>query len=81
MTQPGWYPDPAGGPGKRYWDGQQWGEEILTASPPARPPEPVKNGNAFLWAGGLLSIVVLVALVGGSCASGGEKKSSTASSS
>lgn len=20
----GWYPDPAGGPGQMYWDGQQW---------------------------------------------------------
>ncbi|WP_222192435.1 phospholipid scramblase-related protein [Modestobacter italicus] len=28
MTQPppppGWYPDPAGGPGVRWWDGQDW---------------------------------------------------------
>jgi hypothetical protein len=22
--QPGWYPDPSGVPGQRYWDGQQW---------------------------------------------------------
>lgn len=21
---PGWYPDPSGRPGQRYWDGQQW---------------------------------------------------------
>jgi hypothetical protein len=21
---PGWYPDPSGGPGQKYWDGQQW---------------------------------------------------------
>jgi TM2 domain-containing membrane protein YozV len=21
---PGWYPDPSGGPGQQYWDGQQW---------------------------------------------------------
>lgn len=21
---PGWYPDPNGGSGERYWDGQQW---------------------------------------------------------
>lgn len=21
---PGWYPDPAGGPGRRWWDGTQW---------------------------------------------------------
>lgn len=29
MTQPsqpaGWYPDPSGAPGQRYWDGRQWG--------------------------------------------------------
>jgi hypothetical protein len=22
----GWYPDPGGGPGQRYWDGEQWGQ-------------------------------------------------------
>lgn len=27
---PGWYPDPSGGPGQKYWDGQQW-----QAGPPA----------------------------------------------
>jgi hypothetical protein len=21
---PGWYPDPYGGPGRRYWDGGNW---------------------------------------------------------
>ena len=21
---PGWYPDPNGGPGEKYWDGQDW---------------------------------------------------------
>jgi len=21
---PGWYPNPTGGPGQQYWDGQQW---------------------------------------------------------
>ncbi|MFZ0904944.1 MAG: NINE protein [Mycobacterium sp.] len=24
QSAPGWYPDPSGGPGQRYWDGQQW---------------------------------------------------------
>ena len=23
---PGWYPDPQGGPGRRYWDGARWTE-------------------------------------------------------
>lgn len=26
MTAPGWYPDPQGGPGRRYWDGTRWTE-------------------------------------------------------
>jgi hypothetical protein len=34
MTQlvPGWYPDPSGKPGQKYWDGQRW-------VPPAGPPQ------------------------------------------
>jgi len=23
-SKPGWYPDPGGGPKKRYWDGTEW---------------------------------------------------------
>ncbi|MCF6745937.1 DUF2510 domain-containing protein [Blastococcus sp. KM273128] len=44
MTQPlpppGWYPDPAGGPGTRWWDGQGWSEHVQqpTAPPPAAGP-------------------------------------------
>jgi hypothetical protein len=30
---PGWYPDPTGAPGTRYWDGGRWN---LMARPPAR---------------------------------------------
>jgi threonine/homoserine/homoserine lactone efflux protein len=29
--QPGWYPDPSGGPGQRYFDGHQW---TISAPPP-----------------------------------------------
>ena len=36
--QPGWYPDPSGSCGRRYWDGNDW-----TAHAPPRP------GGA-LWA-------------------------------
>jgi hypothetical protein len=31
-TPPGWYSDPSGGNGQRYWDGQQW---LATAAPPS----------------------------------------------
>lgn len=32
-TPAGWYPDPSGVPGQRYWDGQQW----TGHAPPAAP--------------------------------------------
>ena len=35
---PGWYPDPAGGPGQRWWDGYGWTE--ATNAPQAPPPPP-----------------------------------------
>jgi len=34
---PGWYPDPAGGGGYRYWDGLNW----VDAAPPNAPSAPV----------------------------------------
>ncbi|OJX65009.1 MAG: hypothetical protein BGO95_01525 [Micrococcales bacterium 73-13] len=36
---PGWYPDPAGVPGQRWWDGVRW-SEARAAAAPVRPPEP-----------------------------------------
>jgi len=28
MADPGWYPDPAGGAGTRFWDGVAWTDEV-----------------------------------------------------
>jgi hypothetical protein len=44
---PGWYPDPAGGPGQRWWDGYAWTEAtVLPQRPPPPPPPPPSP-----WAG------------------------------
>jgi uncharacterized protein YxjI len=36
---PGWYPDPAGGPGTRWWDGQGWTEHVQQPPAPPRYPQ------------------------------------------
>jgi hypothetical protein len=37
---PGWYPDPAGGPGQRWWDGYAWSDAVTQPTVPPPPPEP-----------------------------------------
>src|SRR5271167_4068288 len=35
---PGWYEDPAGGPGQRWWDGYAWTESTVLPQNPPPPP-------------------------------------------
>ena len=35
---PGWYPDPAGGPGQRWWDGYAWTDSTVVPQQPPPPP-------------------------------------------
>ncbi len=35
---PGWYPDPAGGPGQRWWDGYAWTDSTVLPQHPPPPP-------------------------------------------
>lgn len=53
-TPPGWYPDPAGGAARRYWDGQAWGpfEPQPSATPPGWYPDPTGSGGRRYWDGG-----------------------------
>src|SRR5690349_7483387 len=39
---PGWYPDPSGRPGMRWWDGMQWTGHTVPPRPPVdSAPTPV----------------------------------------
>lgn len=55
MTAPGWYPDPAGAPRQRYWDGQRWTEQY----------QPLTSSKNYAWAWGLGALAVVLLLLGG----------------
>lgn len=45
-TPAGWYPDPDGSGGQRYWDGSTWTEHRAPAAPePAAPAEPTPSAE------------------------------------
>jgi hypothetical protein len=62
---PGWYPDPAGNQGQRYWDGRAWTEHVSAGtwaggiSQPALP-EGARVNTVFIWLYVLLPLVSLV---------------------
>ena len=70
---PGWYPDPSGAPGQRYWDGTAW----HTAAP--QQQKPVSTKKALLWST-ILGLVVLIGLINALGDSEDEKTPSVASS-
>lgn len=67
MTTPGWYPDPLGGSGSRYWNGTQW--DGATGAAPVEFPEEEETAldepkpNRSRWVVPALLVVVGV-LVG-----------------
>lgn len=72
MSAPGWYPDPAGIPGRvRYWDGSAWTDR--TAVAPAEPtlpgtasPEPTRRPSGrgrSVWIAVLVAVVLSAVLV------------------
>jgi hypothetical protein len=59
MTTPaGWYPDPSGAAGQRYFDGEQWTEQQTPSAAPATfpAPTPAKRTN-------IIGIIALVASI------------------
>lgn len=62
MSEPGWYPDPAGGDGLRYWTGSAWSGEVRPQRQPDRPPG--QRPPAWLWwVVGALALGLVVTLV------------------
>ena len=61
---PGWYPDPSGGPGQRYWDGTKWTDVNV---PPSTPPIGPRNARRSTSPLKVLLIIgaVIFGLVGG----------------
>ncbi|WP_018637019.1 phospholipid scramblase-related protein [Parafrankia elaeagni] len=47
-TPPGWYDDPSGAPGSRWWDGNQWTDHTQPGSPPPPPQHGQPPGG---WGG------------------------------
>ena len=66
-TQPGWYPDPQGGSGQRYFDGTTWTEQRAPAlqAPPVRQAPPPKKRAVWPWV--LLAIFVVILSGLGAC--------------
>jgi hypothetical protein len=56
---PGWYPDPWGGDGERYFDGTSWSRDAVDA--PTGPP-PKRSGARMAWAAGGVVAVAAVAV-------------------
>ncbi|MGB3351250.1 MAG: DUF4352 domain-containing protein [Mycobacterium sp.] len=52
MTEPGWYPDPSGAPGQRYFDGSQWTDRA------AAHESPKKSNKRWIILGGVLAVLV-----------------------
>lgn len=59
MAEPGWYPDPAGGPTRRYWDGNAWYDGI-----PAGPKQPLQPRQILAGLCGGIAGWLLVTIVG-----------------
>ena len=64
LPEPGWYDDPTGGAGQRYWDGAGWTADTRT-SRTAGSPEPARRGRrGALLAGAFVAVLAVGVGVG-----------------
>lgn len=72
MSSPGWYPDPGGQPGYRFWDGREWTSRLSTRPVTAGQPGSPGSSRGELtpapptrqpWRGWLVALAVAVAIV------------------
>ena len=66
-TVAGWYPDPSGSHESRYWNGNEWTEDVPDRGVPGKagllgPPPPVVYRGGRYAVGGGLSLLFMVAL-------------------
>jgi uncharacterized protein DUF2510 len=61
---PGWYPDPSGAPGQRYWDGIAWTDVRIAPPQPPNPPGMSTTQKWWLIGGVAAAVIVLSTLVG-----------------
>lgn len=60
VTPPGWYPDPSGQHGTRWWDGGQWTQQVgppMSQMPRPRLPDTTRTDTAFVWLIALLPLL------------------------
>ncbi len=57
-TLPGWYPDPAGGPLERLWDGSAWADQTREH----RPPHHARSGFLLALAIVLVAFITVVSM-------------------
>ena len=60
MSDPGWYPDPAGSTRQRYWDGQRWTDALSTGTPTAPGVALTPRSTRWAMAAHLSALVALV---------------------
>lgn len=81
-TPAGWYPDPSGARGQRYWDGLRWTEH-RTDQPTMAPPgalapalPPAKKRKVWPWIVGVVLALFLIGAVSGHSSESGTSSTS-----